>query len=282
MSDSPPRAQARLPGVFTVFCWELRKLRKQKRTYSGLLVSIGLPIAFALSVAFSSQSRHGDIPFRSQDHASGLAVPLVVLGFGSLFLLPLIAALVAGDIVSAEDHNGTLKTLLTMPLRRSQVLAAKFAAASAYVIAALTATGVVGTLAGLLASGYHPLVGLSGGRVSAAHALGLVAASFALFALPLLALAAIAFALSVITRNSAAAIVAATMLPLLLRIVPLLPHTDALAPYLLQEQFSAWQGLWQSPIDWTVIVRSGWVSAGCAVPALAAATFEFARRDVTG
>ncbi len=282
MSDSRPLAADRLPGVFAVFCWEMRKLGKQKRTYIGMLVSIGLPIAFALSVAFSSQSRHGDIPFRSQDHASGLAVPLVVLGFGSLFLLPLIAALVAGDIVSAEDHNGTLKTLLTMSVRRSQVLAAKLAAASAYAIAALIAAGVVGTVAGVLASGFHPLVRLSGGEVSAAHALVLVVASFALFALPLLALAAIAFALSVFTRNSAAAIVGATMLPLLLRIVPLLPHTDSLAPYLLQEQFSAWQGLWQSPIDWTVIVRSAWVSAGCAVPALAAAAFVFARRDVTG
>ena len=33
-------------------------------------------------------------------------------------MFPLITALVAGDIVAAEDHNGTLKTILTRSVER--------------------------------------------------------------------------------------------------------------------------------------------------------------------
>ena len=48
----------------------------------------------------------------------GLAIPLVLLLFGSIWLFPLIVSLVAGDIVAAEDRNGTLKTILTRSVER--------------------------------------------------------------------------------------------------------------------------------------------------------------------
>ena len=54
-----------------------------------------------------------DVPFGRYVRDSGLAAPLVLLTFGSIWLFPLIASLVAGDIVAAEDGNGTLKTILT-------------------------------------------------------------------------------------------------------------------------------------------------------------------------
>ena len=63
---------------------------------------------------------------------TGLAIPLVLLLFGSIWLFPLIIALVAGDIVAAEDHNGTLKTILTRSLDRGQIFAGKALAAVTY------------------------------------------------------------------------------------------------------------------------------------------------------
>ena len=57
--------------------------------------------------------------------SSGLAIPLLMLVFGSIWLFPLIAALVAGDIVASEDQNGTLKTILTRSLDRGQIFAGK-------------------------------------------------------------------------------------------------------------------------------------------------------------
>ena len=57
---------------------------------------------------------------------------------------------------------------------------------------------------------------------------------------------------------------------------------DALDPYLLSTQFNAWQGILREPTYWDPIVRSAWVCALYAVPAIAWALTVFARRDVAG
>ena len=36
-----------------------------------------------------------------------MAGPLVLLGFGGMWFLPLLTAMVTGDLFSAEDHHGT-------------------------------------------------------------------------------------------------------------------------------------------------------------------------------
>ncbi len=47
----------------------------------------------------------------------------------------------AGDIVAAEDHNGTLKTILTRSVGRGRIFAAKVLAAFTYALAALAGHG---------------------------------------------------------------------------------------------------------------------------------------------
>ena len=80
----------------------------------------------------SHHGHGGDNIFVAQITQSGLATPVLMLLFEAVFLLPLIAALVAGDIVAAEDGNGTLKTILTRSVDRGQVFAAKALAALTY------------------------------------------------------------------------------------------------------------------------------------------------------
>ena len=87
---------------------------------------------------------------------------LVILTFASGFLFPLVAALVSGDIVAAEDHNGTLKTILTRSLDRGQVFAGKALAAITYALFALALMFAVATIGGSLVSGFHSLTSLSG------------------------------------------------------------------------------------------------------------------------
>ena len=75
---------------------------------------------------------------------SGIVTPLVVLLFMSIWGFPLITALVAGDIVASETHNGTLKTILTRSRERGQVFAGKALATFTYTLAVVVAMGVVG------------------------------------------------------------------------------------------------------------------------------------------
>jgi ABC-2 type transport system permease protein len=270
------------PGVATVYRWELFKLRFQKRTYLGLGAAAIVPILFVVAVHFRHSRRGGDFAFSSYLTKSGLAVPLVILLFGAVWLYPLITALVAGDIFASEDHNGTLKTILTRSLERWQIFAGKALAATTYAIVAIALSGTVAVIAGSIQSGFNPLQSLSGTIVSAPKALELVYVSLLVYLIPILTLTAIGLLLSTITRNSAAAVVGTLMVSLLFQLLGILPGLGGLQPYLLSTQFNAWQGLLRTPIDWAPIVRAAWVCALYGIPALVAAYLVFLRRDVAG
>jgi ABC-2 type transport system permease protein len=279
---APSAVAGRGPGVLTVYRWELTKLRYLKRTYLGLGAAVIVPILFVLAVHFRQHHGHGNFAFSSYLNRSGLAVPLVILLFGAVWLFPLITALVAGDIFASEDHNGTLKTILTRSLERWQIFAGKALTALTYGVVAILLNGTVAIIAGCLQSGFNPLESLSGTIVSAPKALELVYGSMLIYLIPILTIVAIGLLLSVVTRNSAAAVVGTLMISLLFQLIGILPGLGGLQPYLLSTQFNAWQGLLRTPIDWAPIVRAVWVCALYGLPALAAAFLVFVRRDVAG
>jgi ABC-2 type transport system permease protein len=277
-----PAPRVRRPGTRTVFVWELRKLIAQRRTYIGLGAALMVPLIFIVGLAVDSGDGPSDIPFGSYVRDTGLAIPLVCMYFGAIWLLPLITALVAGDIVSAEDQNGTLKTILTRSVERWHVFAGKVLAALTYTLAILVLYVGIGLLVGGLVWGFDPLTTLSGTQISAGRAIVLTGLGTLAYLIPLSAIAAIALLLSTVTQNSAAAVVGTLMISILIQILGSISALDWLDPYLLSTQFNAWQGLLREPADWDPIVRSVWVSALYGAPALFAAFTAFLRRDVTG
>jgi ABC-2 type transport system permease protein len=278
-----PLARTRRPGVGTVYAWEIRKLRAQKRTYIGFAAAVLVPVIFVIGLLVDSSGGGPDgLPFGNYVRETGLAIPLVCLAFGSFWLIPLITALVAGDIVANEDQNGTLKTILTRSVERWQVFAGKVLAAYTYAAAILVLFVGTGLVLGGLAFGFDPVTLLSGTQVSTGHGIALIGAGTLAYLLPVLAIASIALLLSTVTRNSAAAVVGTLMASLMMQVLGALSALDFLDPYLLSTQFNAWQGLLRDPIDWAPLVRDAWVSALYVLPCLFAALTNFVRRDVTG
>jgi ABC-2 type transport system permease protein len=275
--------RARRPGVGAVYRWEVRKLLAQKRTYIGLGAAVAVPLIFVIALLADNRGDGPDgLPFGEFVRETGFAVPLVCLAFGAFWLLPLITALVAGDIVATEDQNGTLKTILTRSVERWQVFAGKVLAALTYTAALLLLYVGIALVAGGLIWGFDPLTTLSGTTVGPGRALLLTGAGTLAYLLPMSAIAAIGVLLSTLTRNSAAAVVGTLMVSIFVQIVGSISALDALDPYLLSTQFNAWQGILREPTDWDPIVRSAWVCAFYAVPSIAWALTVFARRDVAG
>jgi ABC-2 type transport system permease protein len=223
-----------------------------------------------------------DVPLGRYIRDTGLAVPFVVLFFMSIWGFPLITALVAGDIVAAESQHGTLKTILTRSRDRGEVFTGKVLAAITYTLTIILAMGLVGLVAGSIAWGFHPLTSLSGTKVSAGHGVGLLAASLAIYAFPLVGIAAFGLMLSTITRNSAAAVVGTLMWALLMQLLGVLPGTESFRAYLLGTQFDAWHGFLRTPADWSPVIRAVWVCALYIALPLAVAYTVFLRRDVAG
>ena len=211
------------PGILTVYRWELRKLRAQKRTYLGLGAAAIVPIIFVVALV-TQNGQPEDVSFGRYLHSTGLAVPLVLLLFGSVWMFPLITALVAGDIVAAEDRHQTLKTILTRSVERQQIFAGKTLATFTYAIARDRRHR-----RGRARRGDHRLRlqldhhASPGTQVSASEGLGLVGLSLLFYLVPILAIASIGLLFSTVFRNSAAAIVGTLMFSLLVQLIGILP-----------------------------------------------------------
>jgi ABC-2 type transport system permease protein len=264
-----------------VYKWEVLKLLAQKRTYLGLGSAMAVPLVFVIVLVIQSGGPN-DIPLGRYIRETGLATPFVVLFFMSIWAFPLLTALVAGDIVAAESHNGTLKTILTRSRERGEIFAGKVAAAFTYALVLVFAMATVGTVAATIAWGFKPLTSLSGTTVSAGHGLELLAGSLAIYCWPMVAIASFGLLLSTVTRNSAASVVGTLMWALLMQVLGVLPGTEPIRPYLLGEQFSAWHGFLRVPADWAPVVRALWVCALYAAVPLIAGYLVFLRRDVAG
>jgi ABC-2 type transport system permease protein len=277
-----------LSGLFTVYRWELRKLLAQKRVYLGIGAGVIYALAFVIVLSLKTGGVPSDVPLGAAIRSTGLALPLVLLSFAAVFGAPLVTVIVAGDILSGEDQNDTMKTILTRSIGRTPIFYAKALVAATYTVFVIFLTGLVAVVGASIAWGFKPLAVLSGGfglseqSFTAFHALGLVAASYALYLMPLLTIAAFAVFLSAVTHNSTAALVGALFLPIVMQLIAAIPGIGNVRHYLLSYQFEAWHTLFRASVNWTIIGRSIGICALYATVFLLAGWWIFRRRDVAG
>ena len=258
---------------------ELFKLLAQRRTWLGFATAAIGPIVYLLLEL--AQGPPG-APLADNLGHTGVGFALVVFKLIAVFGPAVIAALVAGDIVATEFADGTMKTVLTRSLSRSELLVGKLFALFTYLAMAMAAFFLVSTLAGIIAWGFHPLVNISGRQISALHALALDIPAIAVYTLPVLAIASFGFFLSVATRQSVAAVGGTLIYAMSLQGLAAISAIKSAHPFLLTNQLTAWHDLFQTPAGGDLIVRAIWVSAAFALPPVIASLVVFSRRDVAG
>src|SRR5262245_45704752 len=107
---------------------ECVKLTAQIKTRLVLVACVIAPFAFAEALQVQSALPE-DTLFGRSVKESGFALPLVVLGFAALWILPALTSIVGGDAFASEDRYGTWKTVLTRSRTRSEVFLGKVIAA---------------------------------------------------------------------------------------------------------------------------------------------------------
>ena len=276
-----PRAERRRPGLLDAIRWELSKLAAQGRARWTLLICLLAPILIVVIIN-AQQRPPKDSLYGRFIHESGFAVALLVLGFAAQWVLPLLTALVAGDIFASEDQHGTWKTVLTRSASRGQLFWAKTITAlgfAAVVLVVLTASTI---LSSVLIVGHQDLTGLTGQVISSGTAGRLVISSWALSLAPLIGFTCLAILLSVRSRNPAVGIAAPVVIGMVMQLVGSLGSIGTIRPLLLTTAFESWHGLFAQdrfygPLTTGLVVSAVWSSV-----ALAIAFFTLRRRDITG
>ncbi|SDG49870.1 ABC transporter permease [Klenkia brasiliensis] len=271
---------ARPAGVGTAYRWEITKLAALVRTRAALAAALVLPPLVVL--VLNGQTPPVDTLYGRYVHDSGYAVPLLLLGFATQFVYPLLTSLVAGDIFASEDHFGTWKTVLTRSVSRSQVFWAKTLAASTFAVVLLGVLATSSIVSSLLLVGHQPLTGLTGQTIAPGRALGLVAAAWATDLPPLIGFTALAILLSVVSRNPAVGVVGPVVIGFVMSLVGSVGGIGLLRPALLTTPLESWHGLFTDPSFHGVIWQGVAVSAVWTAVCLFLAYSSLRRRDITG
>jgi ABC-2 type transport system permease protein len=273
-----PREPGRAHATATVWRWELTKISNLLRVRLLLAACLAAPFAVAAAVSVQS-SVPSDTLFGQWVHVSGLALPMVLVGFAGQWVLPVVVAIVAGDLFSAEDQLGTWKGLLTRSRTRSELFWGKVLAGLTYCVVALVVLGVASLAAGLLL-GAHPLVGLSGQTAAPGQATRLILLSWLLQLPPMIGFAAVAYLLSILSRNSVVGVGGPVLLALVFQLSTLVNLPSTLRIAMLSTSFQSWHGLWTTPQFYGPVWHSLLTSAGWLLVCLVASWLLFTRRSV--
>jgi ABC-2 type transport system permease protein len=270
----------RTRAVLAVMRAESIKLAARAHAPGVLALCAATPFLFVWAMRIQS-SLPEDTLFGRAVRETGLATPLVVLGFAALWAFPVLASSVAGDLFSAEDRDRTWPTLLTRSCGRAEVFAGKVIVAAAFACLAtfLLAASSIG--AGILAFGYSPLVDLSGALLLPAAALERVALAWTTTLPPTIGFAAIAVLVSVASRSSAAGIGLPVVLGLAMQLALYVDAPEVVRRLLLSSAFDAWHGLLTEQPYYRPLIYSVLVSVAYCAVCLAASYALLRSRDIS-
>ena len=263
-----------------VYRFELVKLVSQWRLRLVLLACLVAPAVYT-GVISRQTSLPADALYGRWMGQSGWAGSLAVLAFMGTLVLPLLTALVAGDVFAVEDRLGTWRHLMVAVRSARVVFVAKTLAALtviATLLVALVASSIVG---GLLSVGSHPVPGLDGHLIPSGELARTALLAWLTLVPPTLAFAAVGLLGSVALGRSPLGLLLPVVLALVLQGVALLPVPVAVRLALPVNGFLGYRGLLTEP------GQSGplWASVVVGLAWTALATYlayrMFVRRDFT-
>lgn len=241
--------------MWNLLQFELFKIFKKPRTYIafGAIAAIILLIQIALLVNGKEY-----VKFMLSDLDDTLDIPYAQInngywiGFSILNLLlihvPILVALVTGDIIAGEANMGTLRLLLTKPISRTKVVLTKFLACIIYTIVLLIWMAFLSVVVSILLFGTNDLIvskEVEILQIEKTDVLWRYVAAFGYASIALIVVAALSFMLSVLSENSIGPIVATVAIIIVFTImsemqIPI--YDDTVKPYLFTTHMLGWKG----------------------------------------
>jgi ABC-2 type transport system permease protein len=180
-----------------------------------------------------------------------------------LIHVPLLIALVGGDMIAGEANMGTLRLLVSKPISRSNLLFCKFLASTIYTLLLLVWMAFLSLLVSMILFGVSDLMVFHGKYIiliPVEDVLWRYFAAFAFAAIAMTTVAAISFLLSLFAENSIGPIVATMSIVIVFTILTSmdLPLFTSMKPYLFTTHMLGWKGFFdiQAGPDKSAIVGS--------------------------
>ena len=268
---------------------EMYRQIKRKRTLFSYLFVISLPIIVALAVKFGTSGQSSG-PTRFGSGTSdliGLAThgaanfTATMFYFATPFLLVAVISIFNGDTVASEASWSTLRYLLAAPVPRIRLLVQKLKVSltlSAFGIILLTATS---WMVGTIAFGLAPLQTPLGATFQNGIAISRLLIVAIYLAISLLAVAGLAFYLSVTTDVPLGAVGGAIGIMILSNILDAITGLGSIRNWLPTHYAFSWFDAMATSVDWTAMVRGASYSLILFFMLISLSIVKFAKKDVT-
>lgn len=270
---------------------EFIKIVAKPRSYIGLAVITALVGVFLFAmkvdgnkyISIMTASFEQSIAFQGNLLNGNMMAYLVLQML--IVHIPLLVALVTGDLVSGEAAMGTLRMLATKPISRTNLLMSKFLAGNIYTLIILIWFCVMALGFGLLLFGTGDLVIFnSEGLVilPGSDVLWRFFSGFIIAYLALVTVANLSITLSCFTDNSIGPIVITMAIIIFFTIIGNLdvPVFDSVKPFLFTTHMVAWRSFFDEPVRTKEIMNAVLVLSVHILTLIGIALYKFNRKDI--
>lgn len=270
---------------------EFIKIAAKPRSYIGIgaiTLIVGI-ILFAMKadglsfISFVTQPFEQSLSFEG-NILNGNLIAFIILQM-LIIHVPLLIALVTGDLVSGEGAMGTIRLLLTKPISRTSILFSKYLAGCAYTLVILFWLGFLALIVGKLLFGSGDLMVLNSDGLVVLQEKDLMwrfLCGFGISYLSLVTIATLSLTLSCFSENSIGPIVSTMAVIIIFTIIGTLdvPVLHKIQPYLFTSHMMAWRDFFEDPLPVEKILRSSIILLAHIVALLFIAVYKFKRKDI--
>lgn len=238
--------------MWTLLQIELFKIFKRPRTYIAFIAIAAIVILIQLALFLDGKTYIG---FLLQSIERFNVEGKILNGyFVCYFILqtllihvPLLIALVGGDMIAGEANMGTLRLLISKPISRSTLLVSKFLAASIYTLLLLIWMAMLSLFVSLVVFGSGDLMVFQSQvivQIPQSDVFWRYLAAFGFAAIAMITVAALSFFLSLFAENSIGPIVASMSIVIVCTILTTmdLPLFLSMKPFLFTSHMLGWKG----------------------------------------
>ncbi len=245
---------------------ELYKISKRPRTYIAFIAVAAIVFIFQFAFKADGQS-YMNLMLQSAGDTFDIDRSKAINGYFMCYIIlntlliqiPILIALVAGDAISGEANMGTLRLLLTKPISRQKIIAAKFFASLIYTVALLIFMAIMALFLSMLIFGVDDMLifRVKGDesqilQITKDDVMWRYVAAFGYAAVALTVIAALAILLSVFAENSIGPIITTVCIVIVCTIVsninvPIIDKT--IKPWLFTSYLVGWKGFFYIATD---------------------------------
>lgn len=246
--------------MWTLINIELFKIFRKPRTFIAFvaiaaivgLIQMGFYIDGESYIKFGMQSLTDSFDVEGKV-LNGYLLAYIVLQT-LLIHVPLLIALVSGDMISGEANMGTLRLLITKPISRDKLITAKFLASAIYTILLLIWMAIWALFVSMLIFGTDDLIILKSDtviQIVASDTFWRYFVAFGFAALAMVTVSALSFFLSIFAENSIGPIIACMSIVIIFTILNTLnlPIFNVVKPYLFTSHMLGWKGFFDIKVD---------------------------------